>query len=63
MAAAAAELFEDEDGEGSLRCVQDTGVLLQTHVALRRSSFLSGRLQPRRLLPWIHPQPEQPEWR
>lgn len=46
MAAAAAELFEDEDDEGGLRCVQDTGVLLQTHVALRYSSFLSGRLQP-----------------
>lgn len=59
-AAAAAQFCEDEDDEGDLRCVQDSGVLLQADLSFRRSSFLSGRLQPRHLLRRIHPQPEQP---
>lgn len=63
VAAAAAELREGEDDQGRLRCVQDAGVLLHRLLPLRRPSLLSGRLQPRRLLPRIHPQPEQPEWR
>lgn len=33
-AAAAAEVCEDEDDEGALRCGQNSGVLLQKDVAL-----------------------------
>lgn len=33
-AAAAAEVREDEDDEGGLRCVQDSGVLLQTDLSV-----------------------------
>lgn len=63
VAAAAEELRENDDDQGLLRCVQDAGVLLHRLLPLRHPSLLSGRLQPRRLLPRIHPQPEQPEWR
>lgn len=63
ITATAAQLCEDEDDEGALRCVQDSGVLLQRDFSLRCSSFLSGCLQPRHLLSWIHPQPEQPQCR
>lgn len=63
VAAAAAELREDDDDEGRLRCVQDAGLLLQKLLPLGCPSLLSGRLQPQRMLSWIRPQPEQPEWR
>lgn len=60
---AAAELCEDDDDEGGLRCVQDSGVLLQADVSARRPPLLSGRLQPRRLLRRVHPEPEHVERR
>lgn len=42
--ATTAELREDEDDEGALRCIQDSGVFLQTDFTLRRSPVLSGHL-------------------
>lgn len=63
MAAGAAELWQDDNDEGRLRCVQDAGVLFQKLLPFGRPSLLSGRLQPQRLLSWFRPQPEQPTWR
>lgn len=44
VVATTAELREDEDDEGALRCIQDSGVFLQTDFTLRRSPVLSGHL-------------------
>lgn len=63
VAAAAADLRENEDGEGRLRCLQDAGLLIQRLLPVRCPPLLSGQLQPQRLLPGIHPQPEHPERR
>lgn len=63
MAAAAAELPEDDNDQDRLRSVQDAGVLLQKLLPFGRPPLLSGRLQPQRLLSRICPPPEQPEWR
>lgn len=60
---AAAEFCEADDDEGGLRCVQGPGVLLQSDVSDRRPPVLSGRLQPRRLLRRLHPEPEHGERR
>lgn len=38
------DLCEDEHGEGALRCIQDSGVFLQTDVALGPSPVLPGYL-------------------
>lgn len=57
------DISEDEDDEGAIRCIQDTGVLFKTDFALWRPPVLSGYLPSWQMLPWIHHQPEQPHVR